>query len=82
MVQWDGISYGKYKYPGWAEFCGWVLALASMLWIPCVAIYTVVRSPGSTWSERLSHAVNPDPNIIRQVELREGIPSEMQVIAL
>lgn len=45
-IQWGGITYGKYQYPAWAEFFGWLIALSSMLCIPGVAIYQVYKTPG------------------------------------
>ena len=45
--QWAGVSYGDYKYPPWAEFIGWLLALSSMLLIPGVAIWQLYRTPGT-----------------------------------
>ena len=50
-VQWSGISYGKYQYPAWAEFCGWLVALSSMLFIPGVAIYQLMYNSTGTLME-------------------------------
>ena len=47
VSQWGGISYGDYKYPPWAEFFGWLIALSSMLFIPGVAIYNLYMTPGT-----------------------------------
>lgn len=47
VSQWGGISYGDYKYPPWAEFIGWLIALSSMLFIPGVAIYNLYMTPGT-----------------------------------
>lgn len=47
VSQWGGVSYGTYKYPPWAEFLGWVIALSSMLCIPGFAIYQIYYTPGS-----------------------------------
>lgn len=49
ISQWSGITYGKYKYPGWAEFFGWVIALSSMLCIPGFAIYQIWNTPGTLY---------------------------------
>ena len=38
LVQWTGISYDNKPYPAWAEFFGWLLAIASMIMIPTFAI--------------------------------------------
>ena len=47
ISQWSGVSYNDYKYPPWAEFFGWVLALSSMLFIPGIAIWQLYRTPGT-----------------------------------
>ena len=47
ISQWGGVSYNDYKYPPWAEFFGWVLALSSMLFIPGIAIWQLYRTPGT-----------------------------------
>ena len=51
LAQWTGISYQNKAYPGWAEFLGWCLALASMLLIPAFAIVQYKKSKGYSVSE-------------------------------
>lgn len=35
LLKWGGMTYNvTYKYPDWAEVCGWLLAFCSMLWLP------------------------------------------------
>ena len=51
LIQWEGISLDDYKYPPWAEFIGWVVALASMLLVPGYAIFEVFNSSGFTLRE-------------------------------
>lgn len=51
LVQWGGVSYDKKPYPGWAEFFGWLLALASMVMIPIFAIVQCYYSKGTTITE-------------------------------
>lgn len=51
LVQWGGVSYDKKPYPGWAEFFGWLLALASMMMIPIFAIVQCYYSKGTTITE-------------------------------
>lgn len=82
VIEWKGVSYGKYKYPDWAEFCGWLLALASMLWIPGVAIYKVIKTPGSSLYQRICFLLRPDEEEMRAIELREGLAtlSETQIL--
>ena len=47
IILWNGVSYNKKPYPGWAEFIGWVMALSSMSLIPGFAIYQLWKTPGS-----------------------------------
>ncbi|XP_074614472.1 sodium- and chloride-dependent glycine transporter 2-like [Acropora palmata] len=51
LAQWGGISYDKKPYPGWAEFFGWLLALASMVMVPIFAIVQCYYSKGTTITE-------------------------------
>jgi len=51
LAQWTGISYDEKAYPAWAEFFGWVLALASMIMIPIFAITQYYYSKGTTVNE-------------------------------
>jgi hypothetical protein len=36
-----------YVFPKWANYLGWCVALSSSLWIPVVAIYTILKARGS-----------------------------------
>ena len=47
LSQWSGVTYGKYRYPLWAEFVGWMFALSSILFIPAFAIYQLLTTPGN-----------------------------------
>lgn len=82
VIQWGGVAYGKYQYPSWGEFCGWVLALASMLWIPGVAIYKVFTTPGGSVFQRICFLLRPDQEEMKAIEVREGLAthSEMQTL--
>lgn len=79
IIQWSGVSLGDYKYPQWAEFCGWVLALASMLWIPGVAIYKIINSPGSSVYQRIRLLLRPDDEEMKTIEVREGITTHTEM---
>lgn len=72
IYSWKGVKYGDYEYPPTAEFFGWLLALASMLWIPGMAIYMVAKAPGSTFWAKLRLAFTPDQRIAKEIEIREG----------
>lgn len=47
-IQFQPLTYGgSYKYPEWADACGFLLSLSSMVWVPIYAIYYVLSKPGS-----------------------------------
>lgn len=72
FYSWKGVQYGTYQYPPIAEFFGWLLALASMLWIPGFAIYVLVKASGSNIREKIRSAFTPDERIADEIEIREG----------
>ncbi|KAK3700358.1 hypothetical protein QZH41_009772, partial [Actinostola sp. cb2023] len=76
LAQWSGVSYGDYKYPPWAEFVGWVMAFASMLFIPGIAIYKICRRKGPL-KERVLFLLRPDQDHMEKIELREGLPKRL-----
>lgn len=43
----EPLQYQNYKYPMWAEWIGWSLALSSIMMIPIVAIIQLCHTPGS-----------------------------------
>ncbi|XP_073431098.1 sodium- and chloride-dependent taurine transporter [Dendrobates tinctorius] len=48
LAKYTPLTYNKYyTYPDWAIGLGWALALSSMLCIPLVVVYKVVRAEGS-----------------------------------
>uniref|UniRef100_A0A8V5GXY8 Transporter n=1 Tax=Melopsittacus undulatus TaxID=13146 RepID=A0A8V5GXY8_MELUD len=48
VVNYKPLTYNKtYVYPWWGDAIGWVLALSSMLCIPCTLIYKLLRCKGS-----------------------------------
>ncbi|NXT21877.1 SC6A8 protein, partial [Syrrhaptes paradoxus] len=48
VVNYKPLTYNKtYVYPWWGEAIGWVLALSSMLCIPCTVLYKLLRCKGS-----------------------------------
>lgn len=76
------MSLGSYQYPDWAEFCGWVLALASMMWIPGVAIYKIVKTPGSSLFQRIRHLLRPDDEEMKTIQVREGLTTDAEMETL
>jgi len=41
------VKYKNYRFPKWAEYTGWCIALSSILAIPIYAIVFLVRQTGS-----------------------------------
>ncbi|KAJ7379137.1 hypothetical protein OS493_017635 [Desmophyllum pertusum] len=80
LAQWGGISYNKVPYPGWAEFLGWMLAIASMIMVPIFAIVQYYYSTGSSVADRLKSLLIPDERAFNDVEEREGISHKKLVI--
>ncbi|XP_069768283.1 sodium- and chloride-dependent GABA transporter 1 isoform X1 [Narcine bancroftii] len=58
IIDFKPVHYGKYQYPDWAQGLGWVIALASLVWIPFGAFHTMLTSRGSFYS-RLSKSIAP-----------------------
>jgi len=54
----EPLEYNDYKYPGWAEWLGWSLALSSILMIPLVAICQLASTPGSL-KDRIAYSITP-----------------------
>ncbi|KAJ9573707.1 hypothetical protein L9F63_008920, partial [Diploptera punctata] len=52
------LKYNDYKYPNWAEWIGWSLALSSILMIPLVALISIMQTPG-TLKERIAINISP-----------------------
>ncbi|CAB3981103.1 sodium- and chloride-dependent GABA transporter 1-like [Paramuricea clavata] len=71
IVQWEGITLDDYKYPPWAEFIGWLIALASMLLVPGFAIYEVYHARGLTIREKISKSFQPNNDLILEIEQRQ-----------
>lgn len=67
LIQWEGISYDDYKYPVFAEFIGWCIALSSMIWIPGVAIFKIYNAEGQLM-DRIKTLIRPDEKLLLKVE--------------
>ena len=50
-LSYESYSRGLYEYPDWANAVGWCIAASSMLFIPGVAIYTLLKLPGNCWKQ-------------------------------
>uniref|UniRef100_A0A8C8IBD8 Transporter n=1 Tax=Oncorhynchus tshawytscha TaxID=74940 RepID=A0A8C8IBD8_ONCTS len=47
IIQFKPARYEDYVYPPWAQGIGWVIAMASIIWIPLGALHTLWVLPGS-----------------------------------
>lgn len=47
IIQFKPARYESYIFPPWAQGVGWVIAMASIIWIPLGAIHTLWVLPGS-----------------------------------
>jgi len=47
VIQFKPARYEDYVYPPWAQAVGWIIALASIIWIPLAAAHTLWVLPGS-----------------------------------
>lgn len=41
MIQYQPVTIDKYRYPGWADGLGWVLALFPLVWIAASMIWKI-----------------------------------------
>ncbi|CAN9501613.1 unnamed protein product [Ophioblennius macclurei] len=58
IIQFKPARYQDYVFPDWAQGLGWVIALASIIWIPLGAIHTLWVLPG-TLLEKLKLSITP-----------------------
>jgi len=54
FVMYEPLTYDDYVYPTWANVVGWCLALSSMLCMPVVAVYSLLRAEGTFAEVRVS----------------------------
>uniref|UniRef100_A0A671QJY7 Transporter n=1 Tax=Sinocyclocheilus anshuiensis TaxID=1608454 RepID=A0A671QJY7_9TELE len=47
VIQFEPVRYEDYIYPAWSQGVGWLIALASIIWIPLAAVHTLWLLPGS-----------------------------------
>ncbi|ROT67869.1 sodium- and chloride-dependent GABA transporter 2 [Penaeus vannamei] len=53
------LTYNKsYVYPAWAQGCGWILCICSLIWIPGYLIYKFFQYPG-TFREKWIASTRP-----------------------
>ncbi|KAL6463846.1 hypothetical protein MHYP_G00282370 [Metynnis hypsauchen] len=58
VIQFKPARYENYVYSAWAQGIGWVIAMASIIWIPLAALHTLWVLPGS-FIEKLRKSVRP-----------------------
>ncbi|XP_070699263.1 sodium- and chloride-dependent GABA transporter ine [Pempheris klunzingeri] len=59
IIQFKPAHYGDYVFPPWAQGLGWVIALASIIWIPLGAVHTLWVLPGSL-IQKLRLSITPN----------------------
>uniref|UniRef100_A0A8C9T194 Transporter n=1 Tax=Scleropages formosus TaxID=113540 RepID=A0A8C9T194_SCLFO len=47
VIQFKPARYETYQYPAWCQGIGWVIAMASVIWIPLCALHTLWVLPGT-----------------------------------
>ncbi|MED6266539.1 hypothetical protein CHARACLAT_003098 [Characodon lateralis] len=72
IIQFKPARYGDYVFPPWAQGVGWVIALASIIWIPLGAIHTLWVLPGSLM-KKLKLSIKP--YALNDTKGRAGEPS-------
>lgn len=58
IIQFKPARYENYVFPPWAQGVGWVIALASIIWIPLGAVHTLFTLSGS-FIEKLTRSITP-----------------------
>ncbi|XP_029028820.1 sodium- and chloride-dependent GABA transporter 1 [Betta splendens] len=58
IIQFKPARYESYVFPPWAQGVGWVIAMASIVWIPVGAAHTLWVLPGSLL-QRLKLSITP-----------------------
>lgn len=58
VIQFTPARYENYVFPPWAQGVGWVIALASIIWIPLGAVHTLFTLSGSLM-QRLVQSITP-----------------------
>ncbi|XP_026228500.1 sodium- and chloride-dependent GABA transporter 1 isoform X1 [Anabas testudineus] len=58
IIQFKPARYENYVFPPWAQGVGWVIAMASIIWIPLGAIHTLWVLPGSLM-QKLKRSLTP-----------------------
>ncbi|XP_056634493.1 sodium- and chloride-dependent GABA transporter ine isoform X1 [Diorhabda sublineata] len=62
IIDYEPPTYnnGVYHYPVWAVVLGWIIAAMSILCIPVTMMIVFLKSPGSTFKEKLKNSIKSD----------------------
>ena len=52
-MEYEPVTYKKYRFPKWAEYFGWCIALSSIVAIPVDAIVFFARQTGTLKEVRI-----------------------------
>ncbi|XP_061559123.1 sodium- and chloride-dependent GABA transporter ine [Phycodurus eques] len=58
IIQFKPARYEGYVFPPWAQGLGWLIAMASVIWIPLGAVHTLWVLPGS-FVQKLKLSITP-----------------------
>uniref|UniRef100_A0A8C9SP83 Transporter n=1 Tax=Scleropages formosus TaxID=113540 RepID=A0A8C9SP83_SCLFO len=58
VIQFKPARYETYQYPAWCQGIGWVIAMASVIWIPLCALHTLWVLPG-TFTQNMKKITPP-----------------------
>ncbi|CAN0136269.1 unnamed protein product [Lampetra planeri] len=79
LVHYERLTYNdRYVYPRWAEALGWLMALSSMLCIPAVALFKLLRARGSL-AQRWRHLTSPQSADL-PIHFHQSPPSELPLL--
>ncbi|KAF7660662.1 hypothetical protein LDENG_00276980 [Lucifuga dentata] len=64
-------TYGTVQYPVWGLALGWCMVAFSLLWIPVIAVYKLMRAEGSLW-KRLKSVLSPSGEWHPYLDMHRG----------
>ena len=47
LVTYSPLKFGDYEYPGWGQAIGWLMTVSSLIFIPAVMIYKLLKTTGT-----------------------------------
>uniref|UniRef100_A0A8C4N7S7 Uncharacterized protein n=1 Tax=Eptatretus burgeri TaxID=7764 RepID=A0A8C4N7S7_EPTBU len=59
LLKHESVKYKEYVYPPWGEAIGWLMALSSMLCMPCTLLFLLLRSKKGNLVQRWKHLSMP-----------------------